>query len=146
MCPNEKQEAPQLLLHSCVHSAEFPKPRWDTGTEVQYSTCVDRLPAHGERSPGLNDIHGDGAVVVRPGPPGELSRGVCNFIYSHGLRGAWRTWERARPSEVEHCFQMSKQVTTRLNGQHFIQLLIHPPPSSTLDNSFLNTHDVPISF
>ena len=113
-------------------------------SEVQYSTCVDRLPAHGEWSPGLNDVHGDGAVVVRPGPPGELSRGVCDFIYSHGLWGAWRTWERARPSEVEQCVQMSKEVTTWLNGQRSIQLLIHPPPKFNTWQSVLNTREAPV--
>lgn len=64
---------------------------------IQYGTCIDCLPAHGEWSPGLNDIHGDGAVVVRPGSPGELSSGVCDFVYCHSLWGTWRTWERVRP-------------------------------------------------
>lgn len=75
---------------------------------IQYGTCIDCLPAHGERSPGLNDIHGDGAVVVRPGSPGELSSGVCDFVYCHSLWGTWRTWERVRPPELEQCIQTPK--------------------------------------
>lgn len=63
------------------------------GLGVCSGTCADCLPAHGERGPGLNDVHGDGAVVVRPGPPGELSRGVCNLIYGHSLGGTWRAWK-----------------------------------------------------
>lgn len=72
----------------------------------QDGTCADRLPAHGERRPGLNDVRGDGAVVVGPGSPGQLSGGVCHFIYGHSLRGAWRTCERARPSEPEPCVML----------------------------------------
>lgn len=66
-------------------------------------TCADCLPAHGERSPGLNDVHGDGAVVVGPGSPGELRGGVCDLVYGHSLWGAWRTCKRARPSDPEPC-------------------------------------------
>lgn len=36
-----------------------------TAPSMQYGTCIDCLPAHGEWSPSLDNIHGDGAVVVR---------------------------------------------------------------------------------
>lgn len=61
-------------------------------------TCADGLPAHGERGPGLDGVHGDRAVVVGPGPPGQLGRGVRDFIDGHGLGGPWGTCRRARPS------------------------------------------------
>lgn len=82
----------------------------------QIDTCTDCLPTHGEWSPGLNDIHGDGAMVVRPRSPGKLSSSVCDFINGHSFWGTWGTWERIKPSELDQYAQMFKEMTSCFNG------------------------------
>lgn len=47
------------------------------------STCVNPLPAHSERSSGLNEVIGNGAAVVSAGAPRQLGRAVCHFLHSH---------------------------------------------------------------
>lgn len=56
---------------------------------------------YGEWSFGLNDIYGDGVMVVRFGFLGELSGGVCNFIYGDSFWGFWGICERVRVLELE---------------------------------------------
>ena len=115
----------------------------DPHVDGQCGTCADGLPAHGERSPGLNGVHGDGAVVVRPRSPGQLSSGVCDFINGHGLGRAWGTCRRARPSGMGRWVPISEQVVPSRNRAWCHQALPHLVPGSSCDTSLLNTSKVP---
>lgn len=46
-------------------------------------TCVNPLPTHSERSPGLDEVIGDGAAVVSAGAPGQLGCAVCHLLHCH---------------------------------------------------------------
>lgn len=54
----------------------------------RYCTCFDCLPTYGERIPCLDNVVGDGAVVVRPRDPGELGGRVGDLTHDHALGSA----------------------------------------------------------
>lgn len=113
-----------------------------TPTRRRDGTCADRLPAHGERGPGLDDVQGDGAVVVGPGSPGQLGGGVRDLVDGHGLRGAWRTCKGARPSELAPGVAFARPRDA-VAGRRTV---CAPPSDSPPATSSPNTCQVPASF
>lgn len=59
-------------------------------------TCVHFLPAHGERSPGLDEVIDDGAAVVSAAAPGQLGGAICHLLHRHRVWGAGRAWHNQR--------------------------------------------------
>lgn len=76
---------------------QFPKGSFSSSTAWWVGaalTCAHSLPAHREGRPCLHHVHGDGAVVVCSGPPGQLGRGVGDLINRHVLGGTWGTCQK----------------------------------------------------
>lgn len=68
----------------CVTSA--------TSAAVGTLTGAHLLPLAGQEGPGLDEVPGDGAVVVEAAAPAQLDAGVADVPHHHPPGRAWRSW------------------------------------------------------
>lgn len=66
-------------------------PRSVTGATMGTLTGAHLFPLAGQEGPGLNEVPGDGTVVVEAAAPAQLDAGVADVPHHHTARWAWRS-------------------------------------------------------